>query len=75
MPPASANWSGFAIGGSHRDRLSQTVNLTAQNAGNIGPESGVTYTLQIYGESGWAAGMDANLKRLGAVVGLPPLSG
>lgn len=28
------------------------MSLTAQNAGNIGPESGVTYTLRIYGESG-----------------------
>lgn len=42
----------LAIGWSHRDRLSQTVSLTAQSAGNIGPESGVTYTLRIYGESG-----------------------
>ena len=42
----------LAISWSHRDRLSQTVSLTAQNAGNIGPESGVTYTLRIYGESG-----------------------
>lgn len=42
----------LAISWSHRDRLSQTVSLTAQNAGNIGPESGVTYTLRIYGEAG-----------------------
>ncbi|HEX7123458.1 MAG TPA: phage tail protein [Gemmatimonadaceae bacterium] len=42
----------LAISWSHRDRLSQTVNLTAQSAGNIGPESGVTYTLRIYGEAG-----------------------
>lgn len=42
----------LAISWSHRDRLSQTVSLTAQSAGNIGPESGVTYTLRIYGESG-----------------------
>lgn len=42
----------LAISWSHRDRLSQTVNLTAQSAGNIGPESGVTYTLRVYGESG-----------------------
>jgi hypothetical protein len=42
----------LAIGWSHRDRLSQTVSLTVQSAGNIGPESGVTYTLRIYGESG-----------------------
>lgn len=42
----------LAISWSHRDRLSQTVSFTAQSAGNIGPESGVTYTLRIYGESG-----------------------
>lgn len=42
----------LAISWSHRDRLSQTVSLTAQSAGNIGPESGVTYTLRIYGEAG-----------------------
>jgi hypothetical protein len=42
----------LAIGWSHRDRLSQTVSLTVQSAGNIGPESGVTYTLRIYGEAG-----------------------
>lgn len=42
----------LAISWSHRDRLSQTVSLTAQNAGNIGPEPGVTYTLRIYGEAG-----------------------
>jgi hypothetical protein len=42
----------LVIAWSHRDRLSQTVSLTAQSAGNIGPEAGVTYTLRIYGESG-----------------------
>lgn len=42
----------LAISWSHRDRLSQTVNLTAQSVGNIGPESSVTYTLRIYGEAG-----------------------
>jgi hypothetical protein len=42
----------LAISWSHRDRLSQTVSLTVQSAGNIGPESGVTYTLRIYGEAG-----------------------
>ncbi len=35
----------------HRDRLSQTANLVRQDVGNIGPESGVTYTLRIYGET------------------------
>lgn len=42
----------LAISWAHRDRLSQTANLVTQSAGNIGPESGVTYTLRIYGESG-----------------------
>lgn len=35
----------------HRDRTLQTVTLNRQDEGNIGPESGVTYTLRIYGES------------------------
>ena len=42
----------LAVSWAHRDRLSQTASLIAQSAGNIGPESGVTYTLRIYGESG-----------------------
>ncbi|MBB3211662.1 hypothetical protein FHW67_000910 [Herbaspirillum sp. Sphag1AN] len=40
------------ISWSHRDRLSQTVNLVPQNYSHIGPEPGVTYTLRIYGETG-----------------------
>lgn len=36
---------------SHRDRLQQTVSLTSQTAGNIGPEAGTTYTLRLYGEA------------------------
>lgn len=36
----------------HRDRTLQTVTLNRQDEGNIGPESGVTYTLRIYGETG-----------------------
>lgn len=36
---------------SHRDRTAQTVTLNRQDEGNIGPESGVTYTLRIYGET------------------------
>ena len=42
----------LAVTWAHRDRLSQTASLIAQSAGNIGPESGVSYTLRIYGESG-----------------------
>ncbi len=42
----------LAITWSHRDRLSQTVSLTPQSAGNIGPEPGVTYTLRVFGETG-----------------------
>lgn len=49
--PATAKGD-LVIAWSHRDRLSQTVSLTAQSAGNIGPEAGVTYTLRIYGEAG-----------------------
>lgn len=44
--PLNLSWS-------HRDRLQQTAgSLQDFTAGNIGPESGVTYTLRIYGENG-----------------------
>jgi hypothetical protein len=36
----------------HRDREQQTAYLVTQDEGNIGPESGTTYTLRIYGDSG-----------------------
>jgi hypothetical protein len=33
---------------SHRDRTQQTQSIIEHDAGNIGPEAGVTYTLKIY---------------------------
>lgn len=42
----------LAITWAHRDRRAQTVSFVRQDAGNIGPESGQTYTLRIYGETG-----------------------
>lgn len=36
----------------HRSRIQQTARFITQTDGNVGPETGVTYTLQIYGESG-----------------------
>jgi hypothetical protein len=36
----------------HRDRIQQTAYLVAQTEGNIGPESGTTYTVLIYDVSG-----------------------
>lgn len=38
----------------HRDRVQQADNLILQSAGNIGPETGVSYALTIYGEAGTA---------------------
>jgi hypothetical protein len=35
----------------HRDRMQQTVSLVTQAEGNIGPESGTTYTVRIYNEN------------------------
>jgi hypothetical protein len=32
----------------HRDRLTQTAYLVAQNEGNIGPEAGTTYNVQLW---------------------------
>lgn len=36
----------------HRSRIQQTARFITQTDGNVGPETGVTYTLQIYGETG-----------------------
>ena len=36
----------------HRSRIQQTARFITQTDGNVGPEAGVTYTLQIYGETG-----------------------
>lgn len=41
----------LAVSWAHRDRTVQTVTLGRQDEGNIGPESGVSYTLRIYGET------------------------
>ncbi|WLQ13323.1 phage tail protein [Hahella aquimaris] len=46
---------------SHRDRLSQTVDLAPQSRGDIGPEPGVTYHLHVYGENGKLLRTYANL--------------
>jgi hypothetical protein len=40
----------YTISWAHRDRLTQT-NVTAQTNASIGPESGTTYTLRLYGET------------------------
>lgn len=43
----------FALTWAHRDRLQQTGQAPIdQNASNIGPEPGTTYTLRLYGEVG-----------------------
>lgn len=36
----------------HRDRTQQTVSVIDESFGNIGPETGVTYTLALYNEHG-----------------------
>lgn len=41
----------FAITWAHRSRVLQTVTLNKQDEADIGPESNVTYTLRIYGET------------------------
>jgi hypothetical protein len=44
------------ISWAHRDRTAQTAYLIQESAGNIGPETGTIYRLQIYGRNGgtWA---------------------
>ena len=37
---------------SHRDRTQQLTGFDAWSSGNIGPEAGTTYTLEIYGDGG-----------------------
>lgn len=39
---------GFQLNWSHRSRLLQADQLLPHDAGNVGPESGTTYTLRIY---------------------------
>lgn len=45
--PSSASGD-LTFAWAHRDRTQQTADLIEQSAGNIGPEAGVTYTLEIY---------------------------
>jgi hypothetical protein len=42
----------LTIAWAHRDRLTQTGPIVSQDASNIGPESGTTYVIRIYGETG-----------------------
>lgn len=39
---------GFVVTWSHRDRTQQDVELVTQGAGDIGPEPGTTYTVELY---------------------------
>lgn len=41
---------GFLIAWSHRDRTQQDVELVNQNEGDIGPEVGTTYTVELYND-------------------------
>lgn len=46
------SYGAIAATWSHRDRSQETVDLIAFTAGNIGPETGTTYTVQVFdGES------------------------
>lgn len=48
---------------SHRDRLQQLDSIIEHSEGNIGPEMGVTYTLEIYGVNTDSAGTQTVLLR------------
>ena len=60
-PPGNVKLNGSAypdyiagaltVSWSHRDRLLQADQLVDTTTGNIGPESGTTYTLRLYGET------------------------
>lgn len=53
FPQTIGGSSALNLSWAHRDRLQQTAgSLQDFTAGDIGPESGVTYTLRIYGENG-----------------------
>lgn len=41
---------GFVITWTHRDRTQQDVELVSQSEGNIGPEAGTTYTVELYND-------------------------
>jgi hypothetical protein len=57
-----------AVTWAHRDRLTQTGYIVHQDEGNIGPEPGVTYTLNIYGES-FPPGSGPLLRAYSGIVG------
>ncbi len=42
---------GFVIAWAHRDRTTQDVELVSQNEGDIGPEAGTTYTVELYNDT------------------------
>lgn len=42
---------GFVINWSHRDRVQQDVDLVPQDVGDIGPEAGTTYTVDLYNDT------------------------
>jgi len=46
---------------SHRDRTQQTVTVIDESYGNIGPETGVTYAIELYNEHGNLARTDTGL--------------
>jgi hypothetical protein len=46
-----AESEGFVIEWAHRDREQQTADLVSQDAGNIGPEAGTTYTVELYNDT------------------------
>jgi len=41
-------YGAITLSWAHRDRLQQTVDLVGFTAGNIGPEAGTTYTVQVF---------------------------
>jgi hypothetical protein len=46
-PPTVANNASIVVTWAHRDRLQQTATLIDSTVGNIGPEAGTTYTVEI----------------------------
>ena len=42
----------MTVSWAHRSRVLQTAYLVTQGETNIGPETGTTYTVRIYGEAG-----------------------
>lgn len=50
--PVNIAETDITVSWSHRDKTVQTSTIVDHTAGNIGPETGVTYTLRFYGEDG-----------------------